>query len=145
MSLVTPVHVLNVAQTVGAPVHGRAGEYIGRLHDVVARVLEAGDELFPPLTGLVIRMGGLRTHSVFVPWMSVREFGPTGVTLASSRLDLRPFTRRDGELLVGGDVLDKQVVDVDGRRVVRINDVQLAPDPRVPGGWRRGGGGHQRG
>ena len=136
MSLVTPVHVLNVAQTVGAPVHGRAGEYIGRLHDVVARVLEAGDELFPPLTGLVIRMGGLRTHSVFVPWMSVREFGPTGVTLASSRLDLRPFTRRDGELLVGGDVLDKQVVDVDGRRVVRVNDVQLAPDPRVPGGWR---------
>ncbi|NBY49617.1 MAG: magnesium transporter [Proteobacteria bacterium] len=81
-------------------------------------------------------MGGLRTHSVFVPWMSVREFGPTGVTLASSRLDLRPFTRRDGELLVGGDVLDKQVVDVDGRRVVRVNDVQLAPDPRVPGGWR---------
>jgi CBS domain-containing protein len=68
--------------------------------------------------------------------MSVREFGPTGVTLASSRLDLRPFTRRDGELLVGGDVLDKQVVDVDGRRVVRVNDVQLAPDPRVPGGWR---------
>ncbi len=134
--LVTPLRALNVAQTVGAPVAGRADEDIGRLHDVVARVLEPGDELFPPLTGLVVRLGGRGSHLVFVPWEAVRELGPGGVRLASSRLDLRPFTRRDGELLVVGDVLDKQVVDVDGRRLVRVNDVQLAPDPRVPGGWR---------
>lgn len=136
VSLVTPLRVLNIAQTVGAPVAGSGGEYLGRLHDVVARVLEPGDELFPPLTGLVVRMDGLRTRMVYVPWTAVLELGPMGVRLSSSRIDLRPFTRRDGELLVAGDVLDKQVVDVDGRRLVRVNDVQLAPDPLVPGGWR---------
>jgi CBS domain-containing protein len=135
-TVVTPLRVLNVAQTVGAPVSGRVGEDVGRLHDVVARVLEPGDEMFPPLTGLVVRLGGQGSHLVFVPWDAVRELGPMGVRLASSRLDLRPFTRRDGELLVVGDVFDKQVVDVDGRRLVRVNDVQLAPDPQIPGGWR---------
>ena len=128
--------LLSVSGAIGAPVWGRAGEYVGRLQDAVARVLEPGDERFPPLTGLVVRVGGFRGHNVFVHWDAVRELNVEGVRLASSKLDLRPFGRRDGELLVAGDVLDKQVVDVRGRRVVRVNDVQLAPDPRTPGGWR---------
>ncbi|MGH2355172.1 MAG: magnesium transporter [Chloroflexota bacterium] len=127
---------LSISRAIGAPVWGRADELIGRLEDAVARVLEPGDERFPPLTGLVVWVGGLRGHNVFVPWEAVRVLTAAGVSLSSSRLDLRPFVRRDGELLVARDVLDKQVVDVGGRRVVRVNDVQLAPDPRSPRGWR---------
>ena len=127
---------LSISRAIGAPVSGRAGEYIGRLADAVARVQHAGDERFPPLTGLVVRVGGLRGHNVFVPWGAVKQLTETSVQLSSSRLDLRPFTRRDGEILVAGDVLDKQVVDVGGRRVVRVNDVELAPDPRRAGNWR---------
>ena len=33
--------------------------------------------------------------------------------------------RREGEVLLGKDVLDNQLIDVDGKRVVRVNDVQL--------------------
>jgi CBS domain-containing protein/sporulation protein YlmC with PRC-barrel domain len=128
--------LLSVSRAIGAPVYGRAGEYIGRLVDAVARVLHPDDERFPPLTGLVVRVGGLRGHNVFVPWSAVQELSAGGVKLSSSRLDFRPFERRDGEILVAGDVLDKQVVDVGGRRVVRVNDVELAPDPRNPRGWR---------
>ena len=126
----------SISRAIGAPVWGRAGELIGRLVDAVARVREPGDERFPPLTGLVVRVGGLRGRDVFVPWEAVRDLSPSGVRLSSSRLDLRPFERRDGEMLVAGDVLDKQVVDVSGRRLLRVNDVQLAPDPRTPGEWR---------
>jgi len=67
--------------------------------------------------------------------------------LNSDILDLRPFMRRDGEVLLARDVLDKQVIDVDGKRVVRVNDVQIieaANDWRVTGAdvslaglWRR--------
>jgi CBS domain-containing protein len=127
---------LSISRAIGAPVWGRADELIGRLEDAVARVLEPGDERFPPLTGLVVRVGGWRGHNVFVPWEAVRVLSAAGVSLSSSRLDLRPFARRDGELMVARDVMDRQVVDVAGRRVVRVNDVQLAPDPLHPGGWR---------
>ena len=128
--------LLSVSRAIGAPVYGRADEYIGRLVDAVARVLHPDDERFPPLTGLVVRVGGLRGHNVFVPWAAVQELSAQRVKLSSSRLDFRPFERRDGEILVAGDVLDKQVVDVGGRRVVRVNDVELAPDPLNPRGWR---------
>lgn len=132
-------YFLNLSRIIGIPVTGRADEFIGRLRDAVARVRDPGDERFPPLTGLVIRVGGLRGHNVFVPWEAVRELSAQDVRLASSRLDLRPFERRDGELLVSRDVLDKQIVDVRGRRVVRVNDVELAPDPLSAGGWRVAG------
>jgi hypothetical protein len=33
--------------------------------------------------------------------------------------------RRDGEVLLARDVLDKQLIDVDGKRVVAVNDVQI--------------------
>ena len=67
--------------------------------------------------------------------------------LNSDILDLRPFVRRESEVLLARDVLDKQLIDVDGKRVVRVNDVQIieaAGDWRVTGAdvslqglWRR--------
>ena len=75
------------------------------------------------------------------------ELNESGVRLNSDILDLRPFVRREGEVLLARDVLDKQLIDVDGKRVVRVNDVQLihaADDWRVTGAdislqglWRR--------
>ena len=49
------------------------------------------------------------------------------------RLDLRDFERRDGEVVLNGDVVDHQLVDVDGVRVVRASDLYLA---RVAGVYR---------
>src|SRR5687768_18136001 len=48
-----------------------------------------------------------------------------GARLNSDILDLRPFVRRESEVLLARDVLDKQLIDVDGKRVVRVNDVQI--------------------
>jgi Mg/Co/Ni transporter MgtE len=49
------------------------------------------------------------------------------VRLSSSRLDLRDFQRRPGEVVLAKDVLDHQLVDVDGRQVIRAADLYLAP------------------
>ena len=69
------------------------------------------------------------------------------VHLNSDILDLRRFARREGEVLLARDVLDKQLIDVDGKRVVRVNDVQLiegggewrgtGADVTFTGLWRR--------
>lgn len=102
------------------PVQGKTGEIIGRLDDLIVRM---GDAHYPPITGLVVRDGRRR---FFVPAGHLQALN--GVAkLASSTVDLQPFARRDGEVLLRQDVLDHQLIDITGRRIVRVNDVQIAP------------------
>ena len=55
------------------------------------------------------------------------------VELGAMRLDLRPFERRPEEVLLKKDVLDRQLINVDGARLVRTNEIELA---RVDGWYR---------
>src|SRR4029077_1506780 len=54
-------------------------------------------------------------------------------TLHTARLDLRPFERRPQEVLLKKDVLDRQLINVDGARLVRSDEIELA---RLDGWYR---------
>jgi CBS domain-containing protein len=73
---------------------------------------------------------------VFVPAERVARLDADGVELAAERLDLRHFERRPEEVLLVKDVLDRQLINVDGARLVRANDIALA---RIGGWWRVAG------
>lgn len=111
---------LYLAQVLGKPVLDATGAQIARVKDVVVRF---GTAPRPPISGIVAR-GGRRDF--FLDRSQVASIGTDGVRLATFKVDLRPFARRDGEVLLRRDILDKQLIDVDGRRVVRANDLQLA-------------------
>jgi magnesium transporter len=132
--------MLYLSQALGRPIRDMEGERVATLKDVIVRL----GEDHPPVTGVVAR---LRRRDFFLPRARIRALDEQGVRLSSDILDLRPFARRDGEVLLARDVLDKQLIDVDGKRVVRVNDVQLieaAGELRVTGAdvslaglWRR--------
>lgn len=102
---------------VDRPVQGKTGEDIGKLDDVIVRISDP----YPPIAGLVVRDGRRR---FFIPAAHLESLNGAA-KLASSIVDLAPFTRRDGEVLLRRDVLDHQLIDITGRRIVRVNDVQL--------------------
>ena len=110
---------LYLAQILGNPVLDAGGAEIGSVRDLVARF---GSEHHPPVTGIVVRQ---RRREFFVERSEVEIITFKTVKLSSYRLNLRPFERRPGEMLLRRDILDKQLIDVDGRRVVRANDLQL--------------------
>jgi magnesium transporter len=132
--------MLYLSQLLGRPIREVEGERVATLKDVIVRL---GHD-HPPVTGLVARY---RRLDFFVPRAHVRSIGVAGVRLSSDMIDLRRFARRDGEVLLARDVLDKQLIDVDGKRVVRVNDVQLVEtgdewlvmgaDVTLAGLWRR--------
>jgi CBS domain-containing protein len=119
--------LVSAAGLVGRPVRSQAGAEVGRLVDVVVRWR---GEPYPPLTGLVVRVARRR---VYVPIDAVDDIRHDEVRLRTARLDLRDFERREGEVVVNGDVVDHQLVDIDGVRVVRAADIYLAC---VAGEWR---------
>ncbi len=111
--------MLYLSQILGRPISDAVGEKIATVKDVVVRY---GSDDYPPVIGLIAR---LRRRDFFVPQSKIKEFGEKGARMNSTVLDLTPFTRREGEVLLNKDVLDNQLIDVDGKRVVRVNDVQL--------------------
>jgi CBS domain-containing protein len=114
--------IVSVAGLVGAPVVNQSGQTVGKLVDVVVR-MHAGDR-YPPITGLLVRVG---SRTSFLAASSVGSIEHRLIRLRSSRLDLRDFQRRQGEVVLAKDVLDHQLVDVDGRQVIRAADLYLAP------------------
>jgi magnesium transporter len=108
------------------PVEGKSGEVIGRLDDVIVRM---GDDRYPPFSGLIVKDGSRR---FFVSARLLQSLNGSA-RLTSSTVDLQPFSRRAGEVLLRRDVLDHQLIDITGRRIVRVNDVQLT---RVEGTYR---------
>ena len=133
--------MLYLSQVLGRPIRDLEGERVATIKDVIVRL---GEDDHPPVTGFVARY---RRRDFFLSRWRIAEFGEHGVRLNSDILDLRPFVRREGEVLLARDVLDKQLIDVDGKRVVRVNDVQIieaagdwrvtGADVSLPGLWRR--------
>ncbi|HYP53685.1 MAG TPA: PRC-barrel domain-containing protein, partial [Pyrinomonadaceae bacterium] len=132
--------MLYLSQVLGRPIRDREGERLATVKDVIVRL----GEDHPPVTGLVARYS---RRDFFLPRARVARLNGQGARLNSDKLDFSPFARRDGEVLLARDVLDKQLIDVDGKRVVRVNDVQLieaggelrvtGADVSFQGLWRR--------
>jgi CBS domain-containing protein len=114
--------LVSLAGLVGRPVRHQGGAEIGKLVDVVARW--DGVTRYPPMTGLVVRVA---RRLAFVPASQVENITHDAVMLRSARLDLQDFQRRPGEVALAKDVLDHQLVDVDGVQVIRAADLYLAP------------------
>ena len=119
--------VLHLSLILGGEVAGRAGGRLGRVDDLVVRL---GDGGYPPVTGVLATIAG---REVFLPGDVVGQLAHHHVSLTTDRLDLRPYERRPQEVLLRKDVLDRQLIDVDGARLRRANDIELA---RVDGWWR---------
>jgi CBS domain-containing protein len=92
---------------------------IGRVTDFL---VSKPDATFPEIDGLVIKTSqGLR----FAPIDTVAEVDRDG-TVALTVAPKEPAPPEGEELYLVADLLDKQIVDVDGRKVVRINDIEVA-------------------
>ena len=119
--------MLYLSQVLGRPIRDLEGESVATVKDVITRL---GEDDHPQIIGIVARY---RRRDFFVSRWRITEMSEAGVRLNSDVLNLRPFERREGEVLLARNVLDKQLIDVDGKRVVRVNDVQLI---EVAGAWR---------
>lgn len=110
--------MLYLSQVIGRPVRDMNGEPMGKVADLIVAV----GERYPPVTGLVIKT---EARQIFLPWSSVASVDAEGARLRTSTLDINKFRQRRNEILLKADLMDKQIVDIDGRRVVRVNDVSL--------------------
>ena len=122
----------SLTELLDKPIRVPTGEEVALLQDLVVRPPADTDvappTVYPPVIGLVAKLKAVRgSRQVFIPWDRVADITTAGVRLNSPALNLRQFEQRAGELVLRSGLFDRQVVDVEGRRVVRINDLDVAP------------------
>ena len=100
-----------------------AGRTVGKLHDIGMQVVGR----FPQSRFLVLsRYRRGRRETVTAPWEWVSSLGPAGITLDRKREEIWKRDHDLSGLLLARNLLDRQIVDLHGNRVVRVNDLQLA-------------------
>ncbi len=119
--------LVHLSLVVGGALRDSTGGRLGTVDDLIVRL---GEDEYPPVTGVVAEVAGRR---VFVAADAVSTIEHGRVTLRQSQLDLQPFERRPQEVLLKKDVLDRQLINVEGARLVRSNDIELA---RLEGWYR---------
>jgi magnesium transporter len=109
-----------ISDLMGKPVVDIDGERIGRLKDLTVSL--GGKIAHPEVVALVVeRPGG----TLLIPFSDVAVLMAPAVSLTRRRQDIVPYKPGERDLHLVQDVLDKQIIDTTGMRVVRVNDLEL--------------------
>src|SRR3954470_13120469 len=113
--------IVALSEMLGAAVRDSSGSVRGRVREIAV----APQDHPTRIAFLVVRTpDGDR----MLPADGLKSLGAT-VRALSEASTWRAFTGFDGVLLLKRDLLDQQIIDVHGRKVVRVNDVELDSTP----------------
>ncbi|MGO9517724.1 MAG: magnesium transporter MgtE N-terminal domain-containing protein [Candidatus Korobacteraceae bacterium] len=101
----------------GTPVTDAHGQLRGKLKDIVVATGPDGGKV----AGIVLRT---RTGLSIVPSQEVLET-PAGTLELRSTEAVSPLKDEGNYLFLQRDLIDRQIIDINGRKVVRVNDVDL--------------------
>ncbi|MCW2648929.1 MAG: hypothetical protein QOG22_1410 [Pseudonocardiales bacterium] len=110
-----------IARLAGIGVFDPNGDQLGKVRDAVTTLRT--DRQPPRVLGLVIEIQ--HRHRIFVPMGRVTRIEPDAVVLSSGTVNMKRFERRNNELLVLGELLDRTVTIVDSGKPVSIADVGM--------------------
>jgi magnesium transporter len=106
------------SEIIRKPVLDPKGEEIGKVKDLVI----IRGETLPVVSALILE----RKKQLFcLPWGHLNIFNKKIISTRIYTGTLQPYELKEEDLLVVRDILDKQIVDVNGAKVVRVNDIKL--------------------
>ncbi len=112
--------MVHLSEALSLPVFDAAGGRAGRVDDLLA------DSSRGVVEYLLLRSRAGRSR---VRWEGVESFSPeTRRVVLREGAAVEPHETLTGEMLhLKRDVLDRQIIDIQGRKVVKVNDILLEP------------------
>ena len=105
------------------PVYGVKGEFLGKVEDLCVD---------PNTKGARVASYLVRTPHKGILCISYTQIQSISVRACQTnvaRNDIRCYAPDEGLIRINHDVLDQQIIDVDNRKVVRVNDVDFDIEP----------------
>jgi magnesium transporter len=110
-----------LSELLGAPVRDAGGTVQGRVREIAVTPQDHPTRV----SYLIVRTAD---HERMLPVSALRSCAAT-VRAATDASSWDSYVPSDGVLLLKRDLLDRQIIDVHGRKVVRVNDVELDSTP----------------
>jgi len=112
--------MIYLSKLLGQKVWDAFGHVVGKLDDLL---VDRTDQSMPPITAISIRSGSdepklIDAKDIATLWPSIT------LNVDISKLDM--FKPAGHELYLKQRALDQQIVDTEGKRLVRVNDLQIA-------------------
>jgi magnesium transporter len=118
--------MLALSELLGATVYDPSGAASGRVREVTL----APQEDRARISSLIVKT---KSGNRVLPFTAVSSING-GVKAATSAAEWPASNGTEGLFLLERDLLDQQVIDINGRKVVRVNDVDLQVDTQKEAG-----------
>ncbi len=118
--------MLHATEVLGAEAYDSLGHFVGRVKEMFIVPAEQPNRVSRLL------LGRGRYRPLIARYNQIGAVSPGRVDLTTDESTLELYQPNEGWLAVRKDLLDQQIIDTNGRKVVRVNDVDLA-DHRTNG------------
>ena len=115
-----PQVFLFLSQILGKNIIDSNGHTVGKIVDLVANLAEP----YPPVTRVLFKSNAGKAPSL-IAWHQITEIQDHLLAHLLLPEDFREPSLSDDELLLKDTLLDKQIVDTNGAKVRRVNDLQF--------------------
>ena len=112
--------MLHATEILGAETFDSAGNFVGRVKEMF---IEPADQ---PNRVARLLLGRGQYRPIVARYDQIASVVPGRVNLTTDESALELFHPNEAWLAVGKDLLDQQIIDTNGRKVVRVNDIDLA-------------------
>lgn len=107
-----------LSELIGRAVRDHRGTTLGRLKDLL--ILPEEESEYPRVVALALKNGG--GEPKLLAWRGTEDLAGNFIVLQTQP---QQYAENGREIFVARDVLDKQVIDVEDHRMVRVNDLEL--------------------
>lgn len=114
---------LFVSELIGKAIIDRSGKRIGKVRDILINP----DDAFPTVRGVTVNN---KRELKGIPWQDIFMLSRRFVTLqvTANEIHYEPVPEEQYRTSM---ILDRQIVDMNGAKVVRVNDIKLAGDGKA--------------
>ncbi|MGA9591554.1 MAG: PRC-barrel domain-containing protein, partial [Candidatus Acidiferrales bacterium] len=112
--------MLHATELLGAEAYDSAGNLVGKVKEMF---VEPADQ--PNRIARVLLSRG-QYRPLVARYDQIASVAPGRIRLTTDESALELYQPNEAWLAVGKDLLDQQIIDTNGRKVVRVNDIDLA-------------------
>ncbi len=102
------------------PVYSPEGDKIGKLKDVIV----SSDHSYPII--MALKINTVDKNIINISWGYIGTLGK-GIELKYHLKDINEYKIRKHDICLIEDVMDRQVVDIEDKKIRRVNDIKISP------------------